>query len=121
LPAPSNSPHNERPAPLVASKAASCVFTQRPDAEILGLWIADAILASRLGWPMPLPLLAVALMHSSLRNNRDGGLIPAMAPQIAAARPPTGRAAAEAWHLFAELDTFSVFLLQMADARVSQP
>jgi len=42
------------------------------DAEIFGLWLADAALAQKLGWKAPLPLLATAIAHPSLRKDRDG-------------------------------------------------
>ena len=44
------------------------MVAQRPDAEILALWLADAVLAARLSWPLPLPLIASALLHASLRS-----------------------------------------------------
>ena len=49
-------------------QAARVVVAQRPDAEILSLWLADAVLAVRLKWPLPLPLIAGALLHPSLRT-----------------------------------------------------
>jgi hypothetical protein len=45
-------------APFAAAQAARVVVAQRPDAEILALWLADAVLAVRLKWPLPLPLIA---------------------------------------------------------------
>ena len=39
-----------------------------PTAELFALWLADAVLARRLGWPLPVPLLAAALLHPSLRT-----------------------------------------------------
>src|SRR5271165_4281259 len=47
-----------RPAPVVAAAAAAAVTTLRADAEPLAIWVADAALASALGWPISLPLLA---------------------------------------------------------------
>ena len=55
-------------APFAAAQAARVVVAQRPDAEILSLWLADAVLAARLKWPLPLPLIAGALVHPSLRS-----------------------------------------------------
>jgi Protein of unknown function (DUF1403) len=55
-------------APFAAAQAARVVVAQRPDAEILALWLADAVLAARLKWPRPLPLIAAALVHPSLRS-----------------------------------------------------
>ncbi len=48
----------DRPAPVVAAAAAAAVVALRADAEPLAIWVADAALASALGWPTPLPLLA---------------------------------------------------------------
>ena len=50
-----------RPAPVVAAEAAVAVTTLRADAEPLAIWAADAALATALGWPTPLPLLASEL------------------------------------------------------------
>jgi hypothetical protein len=57
-----------RGAPFAAADTAKAVLTHRPDAELLALWLADAVLARRLGWPLPVPLLATALLHPSLRT-----------------------------------------------------
>jgi hypothetical protein len=56
-----------RGAPLAAADTVKAVLAHRPDADFLALWLADAVLARRLGWPLPLPLFAGALLHSSLR------------------------------------------------------
>jgi hypothetical protein len=45
----------------------------RPDAEILALWVADVALAKSLGWEAPLPLLAATIAHPSLRSISSGG------------------------------------------------
>ena len=39
----------------------------RAEVEILALWLADIVLAQRLRWQAPLPLLATTIMHPSLR------------------------------------------------------
>jgi hypothetical protein len=57
-----------RGAPFAAGDTMKSVLAHRPDAVLLGLWLADAVLARRLGWPLPLPLLAAALLHPSLRT-----------------------------------------------------
>jgi hypothetical protein len=54
-------------APFAAAQAARVVVAQRPDAEVLALWLADAVLAARVKWPLPLPLIAGALVHPSWR------------------------------------------------------
>ena len=61
---------SDRGAPFAAAEAARIVLAQRPDAELLALWVADAVLAARLKWPRPLALLADALLHRSLRDRR---------------------------------------------------
>jgi hypothetical protein len=53
-------------APFAAAQAARIV-AQQPGAGFLALWLADAVLAARLKWPRPLPLIAGALVHPSLR------------------------------------------------------
>lgn len=64
----SKNPEDPKAAPVAAAQAASLVVAQRPDAELLSLWVADAVLAKRLNWPRPLALLAGGLMHRSLRE-----------------------------------------------------
>jgi Protein of unknown function (DUF1403) len=56
-----------RGAVFAAAETAKTVLAQRPDA-LLGFWLADAVLARRLGWPLPVPLIASALLHPSLRS-----------------------------------------------------
>jgi Protein of unknown function (DUF1403) len=104
---------SNRHAPQLAAQAASGVFTQRPDAEILALWIADAILSSRAGWPIPLPLVAAALMHPSLRT--DGRRpYPGDGNWIRSCTAAYGRAAVEACDLYAELERQSQKLIAAA-------
>jgi Protein of unknown function (DUF1403) len=45
------------PAPLLAAETAAEVHRARPDAELLAFWLADAVLAKKFRWPMPVPLL----------------------------------------------------------------
>jgi hypothetical protein len=59
-----------------AAKAAALTFAAVPDApaaeaEILALWAFDLVLALRLRWPRPVPLIATKLLDPSLRS--DGG------------------------------------------------
>lgn len=46
-----------RPAPAMAAEIAAAVYRARPDAEVLAFWLADALLAQKLRWPIPVPLL----------------------------------------------------------------
>ncbi len=59
-----------------AAKAAAAVFAAFPDApaadaEVLALWAFDSVLALRLRWPRPVPLIATKLLDPGLRS--DGG------------------------------------------------
>jgi hypothetical protein len=62
-------------APFAAAETARLLFRSRSDhpaeREILALWLADVVLAIRLKWPQPLPLIAGALLHPSLRISAD--------------------------------------------------
>ena len=89
---------SDQAAPLAAA-AAGRVAQQ----EVFSLWLADAVLAARLHWPRPLPLLAGALLHPSLRiflGRRPHPGDPAWATSCCAAY---ARAAVQACELFAEL------------------
>jgi hypothetical protein len=46
---------------------AAVSLQKRPDAEALALWLADAVLAHRLKWPAPVPLIAGQIRGSDLR------------------------------------------------------
>jgi Protein of unknown function (DUF1403) len=59
-----------------AAKAAAAVFAAFPDApgaeaEVLALWAFDLVLALRLRWSRPVPLIATKLLDPGLRS--DGG------------------------------------------------
>lgn len=48
---------SSRPAPVMAAELAAEVYRARPDAELLAFWLADVVLAQKLRWPVPVPLL----------------------------------------------------------------
>jgi hypothetical protein len=111
-------PASYRGAPFAAAaETVRLVCRRRPDAEVLALWLADAVLAIRLKWPLPLPLIASALLHPSLRI-RDNGSISRFDDEGGRRRRPYPgdpnwvnsctlaywRAAAHACDLFAELE-----------------
>jgi hypothetical protein len=55
-----------------AAKAAALVFSTLPDApaapsEIFALWVFDSVIAIRLRWPRPVPLIAAKILDASLR------------------------------------------------------
>ncbi|MBV1703126.1 MAG: DUF1403 family protein [Hyphomicrobiales bacterium] len=57
------------PSPPIAAAAqiAAIAMQQRPDAPALALWLADAVLAKKLGfWIAPVPLLAAAVSRKAL-------------------------------------------------------
>ena len=58
-----------------AAKAAALAFSAFPDApaaeaEILALWVFDIVIAIRLRWPRPVPLIATKILDPSLRSRR---------------------------------------------------
>jgi Protein of unknown function (DUF1403) len=64
-----------------AAKAAATVFAALPDApaadaEVLALWAFDSVLALRLRWPRPVPLIATKLLDPGFRSERGGRLRP---------------------------------------------
>jgi hypothetical protein len=61
-------------AAVGASAAAMKLLTDAPpdDVEIFALWLSDLGLAQRLGWDAPVPLLATAIAHASLRRGPSG-------------------------------------------------
>jgi hypothetical protein len=97
-------------APFVAAQAARIV-AQQPGAGILSLWLADAVLAARLKWPRPLPLIAGALVHPSLRS---GGHRPGDTNWTRSCCVAYGRAAVAACDLFADLGRSSQKLIAVA-------
>jgi hypothetical protein len=60
-----------------AAKTAATVFSHFPDApaalpEILALWAFDMVIAIRLRWPRPLPLIATKILDPTLRSPGGG-------------------------------------------------
>lgn len=54
-----------------ATEMVAVTMTLRPDAELLALWLADAMVAARLRWPRPVPLLASQIRRKDLRESGD--------------------------------------------------
>lgn len=50
-----------------AAEGSAAVLRLRPEAEALALWMADAILAIRLKWPAPIPLIARHIRRADLQ------------------------------------------------------
>jgi hypothetical protein len=110
-----------------AGKAAALVFSAFPDApaaeaEILALWAFDMVVAIRLGWPRPVPLIATKVLDPALRP-RDGGRRP-MPGQLTwpkAAARAIRLAAASALDLAADLSRRSEILLAVAPKLRAKP
>jgi hypothetical protein len=100
-------------APFAAAQAARVIVAKRPDAESLSLWLADAVLAARLKWSRPLPLIAGALVHPSLRSGGHRPY-PGDANWTRSCCVAYGRAAVAACDLFAELERSSQKLIAVA-------
>ena len=85
--------------PIRAAAAAAAMSLQlRPDCRPLALWLGDAVLAHRLSWPAPVPLLAANLTGASWRHAAQDSESWMHVCSLAYAR-----AAAAAWDLYAEL------------------
>lgn len=64
---------SSRPAPVLAAEIAAAVYRARPDAELLGFWLADMLLAQKFRWSVPVPLLmgqAVSPVFKSGENRK---------------------------------------------------
>lgn len=106
---------SSRPAPVLAAEIAAAVYRARPDAELLGFWLADMLLAQKFRWPIPAPLLmgqASSPVFKSGENRkriRPGGEGWGRAVFLAYAT-----AAAEACDLAAELTQRAAKLMTVA-------
>uniref|UniRef100_A0A9E8CU68 DUF1403 family protein n=1 Tax=Bosea sp. NBC_00436 TaxID=2969620 RepID=A0A9E8CU68_9HYPH len=64
-----------QPAPLVAAAIVTEVQRWRPEASLLGWWLADQALARRMRWPVAVPLLAMQARGFAFRSLSDRGRI----------------------------------------------
>ncbi|MGO7028688.1 DUF1403 family protein [Rhizobium johnstonii] len=99
--------------PIEAASAAAAVSLKlRPDSRPLALWLADAVLARRLNWPVPVPLVAAHLKQDDLRFAAG----PRADPQRwrTACAFAYGRGATAAFDLYADLARRATRLLAMA-------
>jgi hypothetical protein len=109
-----------------AAKSAALVASAFPDApaadaEILALWLFDLVLALRLRWPRPLPLLATKILDPSLRSHREGRPKPGDPAWPNAAAWAIALAAASALDLAADLDRRSETLIAVAPKLRAKP
>lgn len=61
------------PAPFVAAAIAAQIHSMRPDAQLLGWWLADLVLAQKLRWPTPVPLLMAQIFATIFRSTAVRG------------------------------------------------
>jgi hypothetical protein len=110
-----------------AAKAAVLAFCALPDvpappSEILALWVFDVVMAIRLRWPRPAPLIAVKILDPTLRSQSAGRRPrpgdPAW-PNMAAGA--IALAAASALDLASDLARRSEILLAVAPKLRSKP
>lgn len=64
-----------RAAPFVAADLIAALCAARPDAEVLALGLADLILAYKLNWPKPVPLLLPERFGPAFRTIRGRGRV----------------------------------------------
>ena len=62
---------SSRPAPVLAAEIAAAVYRARPDAELLGFWLADTLLAQKFRWPIPVPLLMGQVVSPVFRSGEN--------------------------------------------------
>ena len=110
-----------------AAKAAALAFSAFPDApaaeaEILALWVFDMVIAIRLRWARPLPLIATKILDPGLRSDGAGRRPrpgePAWSNTAAGA---IALAAASALDLAADLSRRSETLIAVAPKLRSKP
>ncbi|SMH26611.1 DUF1403 family protein [Mesorhizobium australicum] len=61
-----------RPAPFAAAAIAGRVVAVSPGAELLAWWCADLLLAQKLRWPKPVPLLMAQVFAPAFRATGHG-------------------------------------------------
>ena len=96
------------PIAAAAAEAASAAVPSSPEQEVVGLMAADLALAERLGWDVPVPLLATAIFDPALRTGPEGRRARPGDPGWALACTRTyARAAAAAQRRAAELESLA--------------
>jgi Protein of unknown function (DUF1403) len=109
-----------------AAKAAAAAFSGFPDApaaeaESLALWAFDLVLALRLRWPRPPPLIATKILDPSLRSDGGGRPRPSDPAWRNAAAGAIALAAASALDLAADLSRRADTLLAVAPRLRAKP
>jgi hypothetical protein len=122
-------PHLRAGDPVsAAAKAAASTFSAFPDtsapnaSEILALWVFDMVIAVRLRWPRPLPLIATKILDPTLRPPSSGRRPSPSDPTWPnAAAGAIALAAASALDLAADLARRSNILIAVAPKLRSKP
>jgi hypothetical protein len=109
-----------------AAKSAATVFAALPDAapadaELLALWAFDSVLALRLRWPRPLPLIATRILDPSIRSTDGRRSRPGEPGWEHAAAGAIALAAAAALDLAADLARRAETLLAVAPKLRAKP
>jgi hypothetical protein len=102
-----------------AAKAAGLAFCAVPDAppaeaEILALWVFDMVIAIRLRWQRPVPLIAAKILDPSLRSDGGGRPRPGDPAWSRTAAGTIALAAASALDLAADLARRTEILIAVA-------
>lgn len=92
-----------------AASVATATLQMLPRQPVLALWLAEAVLAQRLGWPAAVPLLGAQLSRSDLRAASSDP-----AAWNRACHRAYARAAASALDLHSELTRAAIRLLAVA-------
>ena len=109
-----------------AAKAAAQAFSAFPDApvadaEILALWLFDTVIAIRLRWARPLPLIATKILDPGLRPSGGGRPKPGEPAWSSAAAGAIALAGASALDLAADLARRAEILLAVAPKLRARP
>lgn len=68
----SDAADSARAAIVAVAELSERVVRVRPDAEVLALWLADAVLAQKFKWVLPVPLLATTILDPAARVGATG-------------------------------------------------
>jgi len=109
-----------------AAKTAAATFSAFPDApaaeaEIFALWVFDSVIAIRLRWPRPVPLITTKILDPALRSHGGARLRPGDPAWSNTAAGATALAAASALDLAADLSRRSKTLIAVAPKLRSKP